>query len=214
MMKSFEQRKKEIRRRSEERIGKRRRRMKAVAGVAVCLLCVIGAGMLQLPENNENTMAMDSMSAYTDGGNDWERVNQEAAQETPEEGITDDLQVQFTSREAGEVVLRVTEVDTAADTLTMALTNCTNQQITYDAYVDIEYETENGWISCAETDQNREWALYILAPGDTVTETCRTDNFDLSEPGAYRLIKYCNLYVEQDSTPCRVVTEFIVEEAP
>ena len=98
--------------------------------------------------------------------------------------------------------------------LTMALTNYTNQQITYSSHIDIEYETENGWVSCAQTKMSWDAAQYILAPEDTVTQDCWVGGFDLSQPGTYRLVKYCNLYIEEDSTPCRVMTEFTVEEEP
>ena len=213
MMKSFEQRKNEIRRRSEERIAKRRRRIKGLTCAAVCLLCVVGMAAVRPQSGRENALAKDAAYGNTGTANAEANVTAGSGIETPEE--TPELyQYDLTAVENGGVGLEITQIDTEADTLTMELTNYSNQKITYSPWFDIEQQTENGWASCAAEDMSWECVLYILEPGDTATATYWMGSFDVSEAGTYRLVKDCNLYVEEDSTPFRVVTEFTVEETP
>lgn len=214
MMKTFEERKKEIRRRSEKRIAKRRQLINRLTGAALSLLCVVTAAAFWPKAENDNTSANDVGYEYA-GGGIADKICEPAGQENiPAGGMPEVYREEFTSLEAEEVGLKVTKIDTDADTLTMALTNYTDQQITYSPGFDIEYETADGWVSCAETEMGWDWILYILEPEDTVTQEYWVGGFDLSQPGTYRFVKYCNLYVEEDSTPYRVVAEFTVEEAP
>lgn len=215
MMKTFEQRKKEIRRRSEKRIAKRRRMVNGLTGTALCLLCVvIGVVALGPRAENSDTLANNAACEYAGMGNESASFRQESSRELPAGASPEAYHEDFTALKAEEISLRVEEIDTAADTLTLALTNNTCQQVSYGSGIDIEYETDGGWVSCAEAEMGWDAMLYLLEPGDTVTQEYALGGFDLSWSGTYRLVKYCNLYVEEDSTPCRVTAEFTVEEAP
>lgn len=215
MMKSFEQRKNEIRRRSEERIAKRRRRIKGLTCAAVCLLCVVGMAAVWPQSGIEKASAKDAAYGSTGTANGEVNVTAGSGIETPEEA-PELYQYDVTALEEGDVDLEITQIDTDANTLTMALTNYSNQKITYSPWFDIEQQTEDGWASCAVEVEDMGWECvrYILEPGDTATETYWMGSFDVSEAGTYRFVKDCNLYVEEDSTPFRVVTEFTVEETP
>lgn len=214
MMKTFEQRKAEIRRRSEKRIRKRRRRINRLAGAALCLICVaVGVVEFRPQTENNNASAKDIPYGYA-GGAANEACEPAGQEDNAPAEMPEMYHEECTSLETGQIGLEITQIDTDEDTLTMALTNYSNRQITYSPWFDIEQQTENGWVSCAQEDMGWDYVLYILAPGDTATETYPMGSFDLSQPGTYRFVKDCNLYVEEDSTPYRVVAEFTVEEAP
>ena len=214
MMKSFEERKNEILSRSEKRIEKRRKKLRRLPGMALCLLILV-AGTVAIYPRAENDGATANGAVYQEKSteNETTEVKMESGAESPEE-MPELYQYDVTGLEEGGVDLEITQIDTDANTLTMALTNYSCQQITYSPWFDIEQQTENGWVSCAEEDMSWECVLYILGPGDTATETYWMGSFDLSEPGMYRFVMDCNLYVEEDSTPFRVMTEFAVEETP
>lgn len=210
MMKSFEQRKDEILSRSKARIAKRRR-IYRLTGAAACFVCVALVAAIR-PWPEKDNMSANS-AAYTDTSGIANEICEAAGQESiPAEEKPELYRYEFTAKEAGTVDLRITNIDTETDTLTMALSNYSGQKITYSPWFDIEQQTEEGWASCAESDLSWDCVLYILEPGDTVTETYWMGNFDLSEPGTYRLVKDCNLYIEENSEPHYVMTEFTVEE--
>ena len=83
MMKSFEQRKYEIRRRSEERIAKRRRRVKALVGTAVCLLCVMGVAGFRPQTENYNASAYGAGFDYADIESESASIRKESSLESP-----------------------------------------------------------------------------------------------------------------------------------
>lgn len=212
MMKSFEQRKNEILSRSKARIAKRRR-IYRLTGVAACFVCVALVAAFRPQPENLNMSA--SSAAYGNADGITNEICETAGQENiPEEEKPELYRYEFTAKEAGSVELEITNIDTETDILTMTLSNYSGQKITYSPWFDIEQQTEEGWASCAETELGWDYVLYILEPGDTVTETYGMGNFDLSEPGTYRLVKDCNLHFEEDSEPCYVMTEFTVEETP
>lgn len=211
MMRTFEQRKAEIRRRSEKRIAKRRRNIKRLTGAALSLLCVITAVTLWPKAQDE--IAVNESAKNTASGIPEEICEPAGGENFSAGAMPETYREEFTSLEAEEVGLKITQIDTDADMLTVALSNYTDQYLTYGSGYDIERETEDGWVSCAVEEMGWDTALYILEPEDTVTQECWVGGFDLSEPGTYRFVKFCNLYMEEDSTPCRVVAKFTVEEA-